>query len=888
MDKWKNCIYVNVNTAYNLDIIDSSPPSYEYIVKIGSSKCLPARYHSYKTYSPIKTEILRYYYLHDYDCYKLDADLKAHQDNHRIHSSGGIEFYYSSILDILEKYMLDRGIHFARYDTIDDFPVFHPSMLKELYEDESNRYQLLETYLATPLDLPTAELEPEPEREPELIKSVKIELSEHQLGILHQTLEYFKTHNKGILNLFCRYGKTRMSAAFTQAAVYAKVLILVPSLYLIEQTRKTWQTAFPSKIITISSDASDLSPADKTLIRRKLEAMKQVIVICTYHSSSKLAEMEFDLCIYDEAHRTTGDKSTFNLMVSNDKIRKKLFLTATMKYYDYLDNESDSLVINSMDNPAIYGDVIATVSAKRAKEQGRICPYSVMTMKLQEINPDDPEIQLIEANIIKFLSSISGFGSSISRKKQNKDSKDSSSVDDFISRNTRRYIRIALGLIKVIRERKMRHIITFHRYKKCARLFQFILAYIVKYNINVVAKDVVAKDDVEKNKITKITKKTKLPLNLDVNYLSGEDTKSARDEIIEEFNKVITLDNHHKVLCNAKVLQEGVDIPRCDTVCFVDLKTSAVDTIQSLARCMTWMPDKHAHIIIPFDEMDFKIDSPKHPDMLDMLDIKYSDYAMQLRLLLRNLVEIDDNIKEYFRQFSTRDSINGGGAASLSSASYDLENINLHCLIDATIIGKMCEIAFEVFTVAKEKIKGRYMTPEEYKGKVLADWNGDLPLEPETVYRGWGWHGWNDYLGIDPYMRPNAVRKLMHAVNTERLKTGLPMIETRIEYREYAKANNLMVELRPPHNNWCWLLLPEYDSLAARYYKTKEEIQAAIQKLGIKSITEYEDKQGRGLDARLAPYKMLAAGFYNENIPSIGQHVSNFITSLYENDDCFF
>ena len=74
LPKWSNTIYINQNNCYNLPELCSSPDI--YIVKIGSSKYLPARYYNYTTYTPKKTNILRFYHLHNYDCYQLDNDLK--------------------------------------------------------------------------------------------------------------------------------------------------------------------------------------------------------------------------------------------------------------------------------------------------------------------------------------------------------------------------------------------------------------------------------------------------------------------------------------------------------------------------------------------------------------------------------------------------------------------------------------------------------------------------------------------------------------------------------------------------------------------------------------------------------------------------------------------
>ena len=124
LPKWTNTIYIIINPGYNLDellelsktdVLSNQHTKSDYIVKIGSSKCLPARYYNYKTYSPIATTIKYYYHIKDYDCYQLDDDIKFDLDKYRIHSSGGIEFYYSSILQSLEVYFQSRRIEFTKY-----------------------------------------------------------------------------------------------------------------------------------------------------------------------------------------------------------------------------------------------------------------------------------------------------------------------------------------------------------------------------------------------------------------------------------------------------------------------------------------------------------------------------------------------------------------------------------------------------------------------------------------------------------------------------------------------------------------------------------------------------------------------------------------------------
>jgi len=62
----------------------------------------------------------------------------------------------------------------------------------------------------------------------------------HQYDIMILTYNYFLTDSKGILNIFCRYGKTRLSCLLCKYSSYKKIVIIVPSLYLIEQTYASW------------------------------------------------------------------------------------------------------------------------------------------------------------------------------------------------------------------------------------------------------------------------------------------------------------------------------------------------------------------------------------------------------------------------------------------------------------------------------------------------------------------------------------------------------------------------------------------------------------------------------------------------------------------------
>jgi hypothetical protein len=85
LEKWTNTIYIMGNPCYNLNSVINYNND---IVKIGSTKYLPSRYHNYKTYTPINITLIRYYHILNYDCYKLDDDFKIDFDKYRMGISG--------------------------------------------------------------------------------------------------------------------------------------------------------------------------------------------------------------------------------------------------------------------------------------------------------------------------------------------------------------------------------------------------------------------------------------------------------------------------------------------------------------------------------------------------------------------------------------------------------------------------------------------------------------------------------------------------------------------------------------------------------------------------------------------------------------------------------
>jgi len=550
-----------------------------------------------------------------------------------------------------------------------------------------------------------------------------------QYEIMILAYNYFLKNSKGIFNIFCRFGKTRLSCLLCKYSLYKKIVIVVPSLYLIDQTYLTWINFFNKyQIKKISCQDQDISLIDINNFYQN----EYAIFIITYNSSYKLSHLKFEFGIFDEAHRTTGiynnEKINYKALVENININKKLFMTATMKIFNGDENK-----YYSMDDINIYGNIISNIGINEAMKLKRICPYTIITIDIKN-----------EQNI-----SIDNYLDKLSKKDRNK-----------IEEIKNRYISIAYGLIRTIQKYNMKHVITFHSLIIYCDFFKYIL-----------------------NKISS---------GILIDTISGYDNKISRKQKINEFQN-----NNITILCSAKVLQEGVDIPKCDSIIFIDIKTSVVDTIQSFSRCLTYLDNKKAYIMIPFNEVT---------------DIKNDEYTSNLRHILRTLVDIDDNLKEYFNK-----SIKENKSKCKTQFRSITDNLEFNILnnydINIQIIENLQDITYLPFEIAKEKVFKKYKSEYEYVKNVINDFNNQIPNNPDKIYKKFGWKNWNEYLGI---INNNIFNEL-------KLKIKDKKINDPTLYLKYAKKNHLCINPKIVFNdewtNWYEFLNINIDN----YPKTKNE-----------------------------------------------------------------
>ncbi len=410
----------------------------------------------------------------------------------------------------------------------------------------------------------------------------------HQVKAIENCRSYFSLpgQNKGKIIHPCGSGKS-LTAYWTAIDLRANsVLIAVPSLSLVKQTLSTWtREAIANGImmqwiavcsdqdVSINDDPScqtfDLGIAVTTdpkvvtqFLNKSTPALK--VVLTTYQSSSVISSAvnpinyKFDLGIFDEAHKTAGHKSKkFSHLIYDKNVftRKKIFMTATERQF-----KGDTSDFLSMDDENIYGEVIDQLSFKSALEQKPkiLCDYKIITVavtkkEIEEILKNDQLTKVTNGNY-----SFENYGSTIAS---------------------------VIALRKLILEKNIKHVISFHSSIKRAEQFK------------------------ELN--NQITLKTDSLGPLTAFHVSGKNSTGERNAEINRF-----LNNTPSVIANARCLTEGVDIPAVDAVLFSDPKQSVIDIVQAAGRAMRLHPNKElGYIIIPimldFTSEDLVLDSFK-------------------------------------------------------------------------------------------------------------------------------------------------------------------------------------------------------------------------------------------------------------------------------------
>ena len=263
------------------------------------------------------------------------------------------------------------------------------------------------------------------DRQPEelSLKRKKFRLRPHQQRAFDDVIAGFEQHDRGKLVMACGTGKTftALRIAESIAGIGGRVLYLVPSISLFQQTMREWaeQQKIPHRYIGICSDpqagrrdedASILeleipvtteAKAITNALQHRKAKKTMTVVFCTYHSLGLVEQAQkdgaspFDLVLCDEAHRTTGvdrpdDKtSPFVLVHDSQRIQadKRLYMTATPRLYTEgakAKAARHSVEVFSMDDEEVYGPEFHRLQFSDAVEQKLLSDYKVVVLGMSE------------------------------------------------------------------------------------------------------------------------------------------------------------------------------------------------------------------------------------------------------------------------------------------------------------------------------------------------------------------------------------------------------------------------------------------------------------------------------------------------------------------------
>lgn len=447
------------------------------------------------------------------------------------------------------------------------------------------------------------------------VLKAKKELRDHQQTALSAVEHGLQAADRGKLIMACGTGKTFTSLKIAEkiAGAGKRVLFLVPSLSLLSQSLTEWtqESRVPLHSFAVCSD-SDVGhkrkkdddvvqtfahelryPATTEPSRLAVEMAKRhdaqhmSVVFSTYHSIDVISKAqhqhglgEFDLIICDEAHRTTGatfgddDESTFVKVHDADFIRasKRLYMTATPRIYGASAKakaETDSVALCSMDDVALYGTELYTISFSEAVRRQLLVDYKVIVLSIEESHVNRRLQQLLkdENNQLKVDDAAKIIGCWKALSKQG--------LSDDLSGDSHAMKR-AVAFCQVI---EIANAAKTHKVssKQISGMFQKVVEEYQRTD--------------EFEQVAK--------LFCEAEHVDGSMNASAKEEKLN-WLKADAPDDTCRILSNVRCLSEGVDVPALDAVLFLTPRNSQVDVVQSVGRVMRNAPGKkRGYVILP-------------------------------------------------------------------------------------------------------------------------------------------------------------------------------------------------------------------------------------------------------------------------------------------------
>lgn len=458
----------------------------------------------------------------------------------------------------------------------------------------------------------------------------------HQREAIDAVIEGFQTADRGKLIMACGTGKTFTALRLTEeyTAGTGCVLFLAPSIALVAQSLREWMSQTTCRIHPIAvcsdgeasslDDLADLSardlparattdPATIASLYARFKDTHLTVIFSTYQSIEKLHEAqkvgslpEFDLCICDEAHRTTGvslvdektgkyNESHFVKVHKQDflRCRKRVYMTATPKIYAESARskaKEANAELASMDDSTLFGHEFFRLPFSRAVREGLLTDYKVLILCVDESYVKDimgehlqhDETGAIELNdAVRLVGCYNGLRKRVMLPPKATPPAEGEPYDPTLP-----------DLLSSEED----FLISDPAPMKRAVAFANMIA-ISKHYTDMWKKVVEAiRKDEEDDSAFLESEMQHVDGNMDMgeraallSWLKGN-TGAASTGGAEEC----------RILSNARCLSEGVDVPSLDAVMFMAPRRSQVDVVQSVGRVMrTAKGKKFGYIILP-------------------------------------------------------------------------------------------------------------------------------------------------------------------------------------------------------------------------------------------------------------------------------------------------
>jgi len=429
----------------------------------------------------------------------------------------------------------------------------------------------------------------------------KKQLRDHQSDALKAVTDGLQLADRGKMIMACGTGKTFTGLRIAEALAGKgkHVLFMVPSLALMSQTVREWKNDCQEEFAAFSAcsdakvgrnadaDSLDLNVHDlafpATTDPHKIASQvlnaspdQMTVVFSTYHSIDVLSRAqkhhglpEFDLVICDEAHRTTGvtlkdeDDSTFVRIHSNDHIaaKKRLYMTATPRIFgDAAKRKADDhdAELASMDDETKFGQDLFHRGFGWAVENDLLTDYKVVVLAVDE--------GLISTTIQNRLKD----GSELT-------------LDDATK---------IIGCYKALTKSDLAADLEFDP-KPMRRALAFCQS---------IAKSKIIEDEFAAV-VEEYTGNEQIDdahnLHIEVEHVDGTFNANQRETLLS-WLKADAGENTCRILTNAKVLSEGVDVPALDAIMFMHPRKSQIDVVQSVGRVMRRAEGKKlGYVILP-------------------------------------------------------------------------------------------------------------------------------------------------------------------------------------------------------------------------------------------------------------------------------------------------